>query len=55
MNIFSRGNHSFTTYAKFLEKLTFLISYLLIHTRSCAYQGIRNVTFTENFAYILNE
>ena len=28
----------------------------LIRTRTCAYQGVRNVSFTENFAYyVLNE
>ena len=30
------------------------ISYPLIHTRACTYQGIRNVNFSENFAYVLN-
>ena len=25
-----------------------------IRTRTCAYQGIRNVSFSENFAYVLN-
>ena len=23
--------------------------------RTCAYQGVRNVSFSENFAYVLNE
>ena len=31
------------------------ISYPLIRTRTCAYQGVRNVSFSENFAYVLNE
>ena len=31
------------------------ISYPLIHTRTCAYQWVRNVSFSENFAYLLNE
>ena len=31
------------------------VSYPLIHTRTCAYQGVRNVSFSENFAYVLNE
>ena len=32
------------------------ISQSLIHTRTCAYQGVRNVrVFLENFAYVLNE
>ena len=30
------------------------ISNLLIHTRTCAYQGVRNVSFSEDFAYVLN-
>ena len=30
------------------------ISNPLIRTHTCAYQGIRNVSFSENFAYILN-
>ena len=31
------------------------ISYPLIPTRTCGYQGVRNVSFSENFAYVLNE
>ena len=31
------------------------ISYLLIRTRMRAYQGARNFSFSENFAYALNE
>ena len=30
------------------------ISNPLIRTRTCAYQGVRNVIFTEYFAYVLN-
>ena len=30
------------------------ISNHLIRTRKCVYQGIRNVSFAENFAYVLN-
>ena len=26
----------------------------LIRKRTCAYQGVRNVIFSENFAYVLN-
>ena len=26
----------------------------LIRTSTCAYQGVRNVSFSENFAYVLN-
>ena len=36
--------HSFSTHAKFSEKLTFL-----------AYQGVRNVSFSESFWYVLND
>ena len=45
-------DHPFSTYAKFSEKLTFLTP--LIRTRMCAYQGVRNVSFSENFVYVLN-
>ena len=31
------------------------ISYPLIHKRMFAYQGVRNVSFSENFVNILNE
>ena len=30
------------------------ISNFLIRTRTCAYQGVRNVSFSENFTYALN-
>ena len=30
------------------------ISNPLIRMRSCAYQGVRNVSFSEDFAYVLN-
>ena len=26
----------------------------MIRTRMCVYQGVRNVSFSENFAYVLN-
>ena len=29
-------------------------SYRQIFTRTCAYQGVRHVSFSENFAYVLN-
>ena len=45
ISILERG-HSFSTYAKFFEKLTFL--------RTGTYQGVRNVSFSENFAQVLN-
>ena len=35
------------------EKLTFLTPWYA-HVRTSAYQGARNVSFSENFAYILN-
>ena len=38
--------HPLSMYAKFSEKLTFLTP--------CAYQGVRNVGFSENFAFVLN-
>ena len=44
---------SFSTYGKISEKLTFLTP--LIRTPMCAYQRVRNVSFSENFAYVLNE
>ena len=44
--------HSFIAFAKFPEKTN--ISYLLICKRSCAYQGVRNVSFSENFANVIN-
>ena len=31
------------------------ISYPLIRIRTCVYQGVRNVSFSEGFAYVLNE
>ena len=39
-------------YAKFFEKLAFLTP--LIRTRKCAYPGVRNIIFSENFPYVLN-
>ena len=51
--MFLRG-HSLSTYAKFPEKKPTNISNPLIRTRTCAYQGDKNVSFSENFAYVLN-
>ena len=48
-NIFG-GDHSFSKYAKFAENLTFLTSWYA-HVR----KGVRNVSFSENCAYILNK
>ena len=28
--------------------------YALIRTHMCAYQGVRNINFSENYAYIIN-
>ena len=57
-------DHWFSTYAKFSEKIT-KITYVCVSgvrtlffrkiLRMCAYQGVRNVIFSENFAYVLNE
>ena len=47
------GNHSFSAYAKIFQKTN--ISYPLIRTRTCAYQGVRNASFSDNFLYVLNE
>ena len=46
-------DHSFSEYGKFFRKTN--ISYPLIRTRTCAYQGVRNASFSENLAYVLNE
>ena len=45
-------NYSFRTYVKFSEKLTFLTP--LIRTRTCACYWLRNISFSENIAYVLN-
>ena len=47
--MFSSQDHSFSKYAKFSEKLTFISN-----IRMYAYQGVRNASL-ENFAYVLNE
>ena len=38
-------DHSFSTYSKFSEKLTFC---------TCAFQGVRNSSFSGNFAHVLD-
>jgi len=48
------GGHPFSTYAKNFRK-TNNISYPLIRTRTCAYQGVENVCFSEIFGYVLTE
>ena len=40
-------DHPLSTYAKFSEKLIFAYG-------TGAYQGVRNASFSENFAYVLN-
>ena len=45
----SSKDHHYSTCAKFSEKLT------LLFTRTCAYQGVRNVNFSENFAKKFSE
>ena len=49
----TRRDHSFSTYAKFSGKNK--ISFPLAFIRKCAYQGVRNFSFPENFAYTQNE
>ena len=49
----SLWDHSFSTFAKFSQRTN--ISYPLLRTRTCANQGLRNVSFSENFANVLNE
>ena len=39
---------------KFSEKYTYL-AHPLICTRTYVYQYVKNVSFSENFAYVLNE
>ena len=47
-------NRSFIQYVrKFSEKNKTFCP--LIRTRTCAYQGVGNVSFSENFTYLLNE
>ena len=43
--------HSFSRYAKFSEKLTFLP---LDTYTNVLVSGVKNVSFTENFTYVLN-
>ena len=47
--MYSKRNHVFS---KFFWKAN--ISYPLIRTRTCTYQGVRNVSFSQNFAYLLS-
>ena len=45
------SDHSFSTYAKFSEKQIFFTQWYA-HVRV---RGVKNVSFSENFAYVLNE
>ena len=44
-------DHSFSRYAKFSKKLAFLTPW---YADVRVYQGVRNVSFPGNFAYVLN-
>ena len=46
-------SHSFIHLCSIFQKAN--ICYPLTRTRMCAYQGVRNVSFSENFAHVLNE
>ena len=45
------SDHAFRTYKKFSETN---ISYPLIRGRTSTYQGVRKISFSENFAFVLN-
>ena len=49
--VYNRG-YPLSTYAKFSKKNN--ISNPLIRTRTCTCQGVRNASFSGNFAYVLN-
>ena len=44
-------SHSFSTYAKFSKKLTFLTPVIQMY----AYKGVRNISFSRNYAEVLHE
>ena len=46
-------DHPFSTYVKIFGKTN--ISYPLTHALTRTYQGVRNISFSKNFAYALNE
>ena len=55
MEIISRPkNYSHSTYATFSEKLTFLASWYA-YVGMLRYQGVRSISFSETFAYLLND
>ena len=43
-----------TIYLESTQNFPKNISYPLIRTRSCAYYGVKNVSFSDNFAYAIN-
>ena len=45
--------HLLSSYAKIFRNMN-ISSNPQISTRACAYQGVGNVSFLENFAYALN-
>ena len=47
------AQRSFIWYVREILQKT-IISYPLISTRTSAYQGVRNVSFSENISYLLN-
>ena len=52
-----KGGHPLSTHPKFSEKLTLLTpwyAHVLVHVHVRAYQGVKNVGFSENFAHVLN-
>ena len=51
ISVLTIKGHPFSTYAIFRKTN---ISFLLLHTHTCTYHGIRNVSFSEHFAYLLN-
>ena len=47
------GGNKKTKETKFSKKIN--ISYPLIRTHTCVYQGVRNVSYSENLEFIKNE
>ena len=45
-------DHAFSTYAKFSQNTN--IFNLMIYNFTCAYQGLRNISFSGNCACVLN-
>ena len=53
MGILVLNKAPFISYVRKIFRKT-NISKLLLRTRTCAHQGVSNVKFSENFAYVLN-